>query len=293
MQRQSADTQAGPAEGWDVVITPERAWWDLDLREFWAYRDLLVLLVRRDITAQYKQTILGPLWHVIQPLLTSAMFAIIFGLMARMSLPGIPPLLFYMSGVVPWNLFSNVITRTSGTLTTNSGLMTKVYFPRIIPPMATSLSNLVGTSIQLACFFCIALYYQVSGVYPSAMNTSVLLLPVLILLELLAGSGIGLLVAAWTVRYRDLGFLIGFVVQLLMYMSPVIFPLSMAKPGTITHHLVTANPMTPVIEGFRASLLGTPMDWSTLWYPVLFGVVVMAIGLIVFQRTQRKFADII
>lgn len=278
---------------WDVVITPDQPWWRLDLREIWHYRDLLFLLVKRDITAQYKQTLLGPLWQVLQPLLTSVMFALIFGLMARMSVPGIPPLLFYMSGVVPWSFFAGVITRTSTTLSVNSGLMTKVYFPRLISPLAATLSNMVGFLIQLTCFFCIAAYYHFSGTYPFNFAPELFWLPVLVLFQVMLAFGIGLMVAALTVRYKDLGFLIGFAVQLLMYMSPVIFPLSRAEVGSTTRDVIMANPMTPIIEGFRAALLGGPMDWSTLSYPVVFGGATLLLGLSMFQRAQRKFADVI
>ena len=291
MTRPLADQ--GTEESWDVVITPDQPWWRLDLREIWQYRDLLALLVKRDITAQYKQTLLGPLWQVVQPLLTSLMFSLIFGLMARMSLPGVPPLLFYMSGVVPWNFFAGVINRTSTTLTTNAGLMTKVYFPRLVSPMATTLSGMVGFLIQLGCFFGIALIYHLSGSHPWQSGIELLWLPVLIGLQVMMGFGIGLLVSALTVRYRDLGFLIGFAVQLLMYMSPVIFPLARTVEGSITRQVVMSNPMTPVIEGFRGALLATPMDWTTLWYPLVFGAVMLMVGLSMFQRVQRKFADVI
>lgn len=281
------------ASDWDVVITPHQPWWRLDLNELWHYRDLLVLLVKRDITAQYKQTLLGPLWQVVQPLLTSLMFALIFGIMARMSLEGVPPLLFYMSGVVPWNFFGNVINRTSSTLTTNAGLMTKVYFPRVVSPLATTISSMVGFTIQMVCFFGIALYYHFTGGYPWAMGVNLLWLPALIGLQVTMAFGIGLLVSAWTVRYRDLVFLIGFAVQLLMYMSPVIFPLARTVEGSLTRKVVMVNPMTPIIEGFRSVLLGLPMDAYSLWYPLVFGFIMLAFGLSMFQRVQRKFADVV
>ncbi|MBK7238908.1 MAG: ABC transporter permease [Flavobacteriales bacterium] len=245
------------------------------------------------MTAQYKQTILGPLWQVVQPLLTSLMFALIFGLMARMSIPGIPPLLFYMSGVVPWTFFSGVINRTSTTLTTNAPLMTKVYFPRLVSPMATTISTMVGFVVQIIFFFVVAFLYRISGAYPWQPGIDLLWLPVLIVLQIVMAFGIGLLVSALTVRFRDLGILIVFLVQLLMYMSPVIFPLSRTVEGSLTHRIVISNPMTPIIEGFRASLLGTPMDAFSLWYPAVFGFAVLAIGLSMFQRVQRQFADVI
>ena len=259
-----ADDLAGD---WDILNTPDSPWWKVDFAEIWRYRDLLRVLVQRDLTAVYKQTILGPVWQVLQPLLTSLMFAAIFGIMARMSLPGVPPLLFYLSGVVPWTFFANIINRTSTTLTGNAALMTKVYFPRLIPPMATTLSTAVSFGIQLSFFFVFALGYRLSGVYAWAPGSAVLMLPVLLLLMVVLAFGSGLVVAALTTKYRDLGFLIGFAIQLLMYMSPVIFPLVRIAPDSPVLPLIMANPMTPMTEGFRAVLLGTSMEWATLWYP--------------------------
>jgi len=295
MEERTHATPAGTAqpERWDVIIAPSSPWWQLNFREIWKYRDLLVVLVQRDLTAIYKQTILGPLWQLLQPLLTSIMFAVIFGFMARMSLPGVPPLLFYMSGVVPWTFFSGVINKTSITLTANAALMTKVYFPRLIPPMATTLSTAVGFLIQLAFFFVFAAFYRFSGAYPWATGVPVLMLPVLVLLLVALAFGSGLIVAALTTKYRDLGFLIGFAVQLLMYMSPVIFPLAMVSADSPIRPVIEANPLTPVIEAFRGALLGTPMQWSTLWYPAAVAVVLILAGLAMFQRVERSYADVV
>ncbi|MBP7450778.1 MAG: ABC transporter permease [Flavobacteriales bacterium] len=278
---------------WDVVSRPSGSWWAVDVREIWKYRDLLVELVHRDLTAIYKQTILGPLWQLLQPLLTSLMFAVIFGIMGRMSPASVPPLLFYMSGVVPWTFFSGVINKTSVTLTANAALMTKVYFPRLIPPMATSLSTAVGFLIQLVFFACFALVYHFTGAYTGTPGISLLMLPVLVLLLVLLAFGAGLVVAALTTKYRDLGFLIGFAVQLLMYMSPVIFPLSRVDQGSTIRQVIEANPLTPIIEGFRGVLLGTPMEWSTLWYPCVAALVLILGGLALFQRVERIYADVV
>ncbi|MEO8588901.1 MAG: ABC transporter permease [Flavobacteriales bacterium] len=286
-------TGAAHAEQWDVIIAPTSPWWRLNVREIWKYRDLLRVMVQRDLTAIYKQTILGPLWQLLQPLLTSLMFAVIFGLMARMSLPGVPPLLFYMSGVVPWTFFSSIINRTSTTLTGNAALMTKVYFPRLIPPMATTLSTAVSFGIQLTFFFAFALFYRFSGAYAWSPGAAVLMLPVLIILMVVLAFGSGLIVAALTTKYRDLGFLIGFAVQLLMYMSPVIFPLSRVETNSPIRPIIEANPLTPVIEGFRGALLGTSPDWTTLWYPAVTAVVLIITGLALFQRVERSYADVV
>lgn len=280
-------------EHWDVVIAPTGTWWKLGIREIWNYRDLLMLLVRRDLTATYKQTLLGPLWQVLQPLLTALMFAAIFGMMARMAPTGIPPLLFYLSGVVPWTFFANVINRTSTTLTGNAALTTKVYFPRLIPPMATTLSTGVSFLIQLGAFFVIAIGYKVSGNYAWNPGLALLLLPVLLLIMVMLAFGTGLLVASLTTKYRDLGFLIGFAVQLLMFMSAVIFPLSGVSQDSPIRPFIMANPMVPLIEAFRTALLNTPSDLGALWYPAVIGVVMLMVGVASYQRMERSFADVV
>lgn len=278
---------------WDVVIAPARPWWRLDLGEIWRYRDLLKELVLRDLTAIYKQTILGPIWVVVQPLITSITFAVVFGLIARMSTPGIPGLLFYMSAVVPWSFFSGVITKTAATLMANAPLMTKVYFPRLIPPLSSTCSAGFTFLVQLCFFFLFALGYRLSGTYPWGPGIQLLWLPVLLLLLVMLAFGVGLLVAALTTRYKDLNFLIGFAVQMLMYASPVIFPLSKLTPGSKVYTLIAANPMTPVIEGFRGALLGTPVHWGSLWYTFVFAALMLLLGLAMFQRAQRSFADVV
>ena len=283
----------GQEEDWGILITPSSAWWRLNLGEIWQYRDLMKEMVKRDLTAIYKQTILGPVWVLLQPLITSIMFAVIFGLVARMALPGIPPLLFYMAAVVPWSFFAGVINKTSATLIANAPLMTKVYFPRLIPPLASMFSTSFTFLVQLTLFFIFATVYLLSGSYNWAPGIALLMLPVLILVEMGLALGTGLIVAALTTKYKDLGFLIGFAVQLLMYMSPVIFPLAKVALDNPARPLLVANPITPVIEGFRGALLGTPMDWSTLWYSAICAVVLLVVGLILFQRAERSYADVV
>lgn len=278
---------------WDVVVEPQRPWWRVDLKELWHYRDLLLLLARRDVVAVYKQSLLGPAWQVVQPLLTALMFAVVFGLMARLSTPGIPPLLFYLAAVVPWTFFASVVNRTSQSFTTNAALMTKVFFPRLIAPMATTLSTTVNFAVQLAAFLFLAVGYRLLGLHPWAPGAEVLMLLPLVLVLTIMGLGLGTIVAALTTKLRDLSFLVGFGVQLLMFASPVIFPLSMVPAGSRLHTVIVLNPMTPVIEGFRGALLGTPMDWSTLAYPAGFAAVVLVAGVLLFQRIERSFADLI
>ena len=285
--------QEAHREQWDVIIGPSTPWWRPNLTELWHFRDLLVLLVKRDLLAVYKQTILGPLWQVVQPVLTSVMFAVIFGFMARMSPEGMPPVLFYMAAVVPWTFFANVIQRTSQTLIWNATLMSRVYFPRLLAPMATTLSTMVSFVIQMCSFVVIALGYRFFQGYQWAPGPEVLLvLPIIVLMTLLAFS-VGILVAALTTKYRDLTFLLTFGIQLLMFMSPVIFPLSMVEAGSTLRTVIELNPMTAVLEGFRAVLLGTPMEWNTLLYSGTVTAIFLVIGLAMFQRVQRSFADVI
>ncbi|WKZ66655.1 MAG: ABC transporter permease [Flavobacteriales bacterium] len=291
--RAEAASGAQQREGWDVVVSPDRPWWRIDVRELWQYRDLLLLLVRRDLLAVYKQTLLGPAWQILQPLLTSIMFAVVFGIMARMSLPGIPPLLFYMSAVVPWGFFNGVVTRTSQTLVWNAALMTKVYFPRLVAPLATTLSTGFNFLVQVAAFLLFAVFYAATGRFAWGIGAEAVLLPVLVLLLVVLAFGIGLLVAALSTRYRDLSFLIGFAMQLLMYISPVIFPLSRVEEGSALRLLLELNPITPLIEGFRAAFFGLPMEWGSLAYTAGVAAVVLAIGLMLFQRVERSFADVV
>lgn len=293
MHRADTVEQPGDTGAWDVIIAPASPWWRLHLGELWNYRDLLRELVLRDLTAMYKQTVLGPIWVLLQPLITSLMFAVIFGLLARMSVPGIPPLLFYLPAVVPWAWFSGVINKTASTLSVNANLMTKVYFPRLIPPLSTTVSTGFTFLVQLVFFLFLALTYRFTGSYAWAPGTGLLWLPVLVLLQAMLAFGIGLLVAALTTKYKDLGFLITFAVQMLMYMSPVIFPLAKVEHGSTLRRVIEANPLTPVIEGYRGALLGTDMAWPSLWYTFICALLALLAGLASFQRAQRNYADVV
>ena len=286
--------QAETPTTWDIEIRPRQAWWKPDLREFWHYRDLLRLLVLRDITAQYKQTVLGPLWLVVQPVLTTLTYTVMFGLLARTAPPGIPPLLFFLSGIVPWTYFSGVVNKTSKTFVSNANVLTKVYFPRLIMPVSTTVSALVSFLIQLGVLVVSVLLYVWFGGYHWSPSASILFLPVVILLMSLLGLGAGIIVSALTTRYRDLGFLVSFGVQLLMFVSPVIFPLSLvATKAPKLLPWLKLNPMTPVIESIRTMFFGGAVDWPGLGYTALFSLVLFAIGLAVFQRVERSFADVV
>mgnify|MGYP000875758646 CR=1 FL=1 len=278
---------------WDVVIRPREPWWRLDVREFWHYRDLLMLLVRRDLTAQYKQTVLGPAWLVMQPLLTTITYTVMFGLVARLAPAGIPALLFYLSGIVPWTYFSGVITKTSRTFATNAAVLTKVYFPRLIMPVSTTLSTLFTFLVQFALLLLIIGGYALFAGFHWTPSPSLALLPVIILLMSVLGLGSGILVSALTNKYRDLGFLVGFGVQLLMFASPVIFPMELVakNPGLLA--VLELNPMTPVINAVRVMLFGGEVPWNGLGYAAAFSAAVLISGLAFFQRIERSFADVI
>lgn len=278
---------------WDMVIGPAQPWWRLNLGEIWRYRDLLKELVVRDLTAVYKQTILGPIWVLVQPLITSLMFAFVFGMIAKLSEPGIPGLLFYMSAVVPWSFFAGVITKTSVTLISNAPLMTKVYFPRLIPPLSTMFSTGFTFLVQMVFFVIFGLFYRFTGLYAWAPGWSVLWVLLLIPLMIMLALGVGMVVAAITTRYKDLNFLIGYLVQLVMYASPVIFPLSRLETGSKPYMIISANPMTPVIEGFRGALFNTPVQWQTLWYSFAVALFMLIFGIAMFQRAQRSYADVV
>lgn len=278
---------------WDIVIKPHQAWWKLDLREFWYYRDLLVLLVKRDVTAQYVQTALGPLWLVFQPLLTTLTYTIMFGMVARLAPVGIPPMLFYLSGIVPWTYFSGVVNKTSRTFLSNASVLTKVYFPRLIMPVSTTLSTLVSFLIQLILLLVITLLYTVFGGFHWTPSITMLLLPLIILIMSVLGLGAGILVSAMTTKYRDLGFLVAFSIQLLMFASPVIFPMQLVAKNPKLLVVLKLNPMTPVINSIRSMFFGGELDWAGLGYSVVMAVVLLACGLAIFQRVERSFADVI
>ncbi len=276
-------------ESWDMVIQPQRSWFDVRLGELWNARDLIMLFVWRDFVSVYKQTILGPLWYLIQPILTTLTFTIFFGRIAKLSTDGLPQFLFYMSGTVIWGYFSACITNTSSTFTANAGLFGKVYFPRLAVPISILISNLITFALQFLLFLGFLVYFMATGssVHP---NIGMLLLPVLLLMMAGLGLGFGIIVSALTTRYRDLSFLVTFGVQLLMYATPIIYPLSSIPENF--RLLILANPMTPIIESFRYAFLGTgSISAPSLLYSFGFMVVVLAIGILLFNRVEATFMD--
>ncbi len=274
---------------WTEVIRPRTNWFNFHFKEVWKYRDLLMLFVRRDFVSVYKQTILGPLWYLLQALFTTITFTIIFGKVANLPTDGVPQPLFYMAGIVCWGYFSQCLTKTSNTFVANAGIFGKVYFPRMTVPVSTVISNLVGFGIQLLMFMGFLAYYYFQGV-PVKLNSTLLLFPLLIILMAGMGLGFGIIISSLTTRYRDLQNLVGFGVQLLMYATPVIFPLSFF--GGKLHTLMLLNPMTSVVETFKYAFLGSgSFSWFYLGYSAAFTLVTLFIGIILFNRIERSFMD--
>ena len=283
------EIQSTDQENWSLVIRPQRAWWDLRLGELWRYRDLVWLFVWRDFVAYYKQTILGPLWYLIQPILTTVVFTIIFGNIAKLSTDGLPPFLFYLAGNTVWTYFSACLTSTSSTFTSNAGLFGKVYFPRLAMPLSVVISQIISFGIRMLVFLGFLIYFMLSGADVNP-NWWILLLPVLLLAMAGLGLGLGIIVSSLTTKYRDLQQLVAFGVQLLMYGTPVIYPLSSIE-GT-WRWLILANPMTPVVEIFRFAFLGTSaMSPVYLLYSIAFMFVVLLIGVLIFNRVENTFMD--
>ena len=277
-------------EAWTEVITPRTNLLDLRLSEVWKYRDLLWLFVRRDFVAQYKQTILGPLWHVIQPIFTTIIFLFLFGRIANIPTDGIKPILFYMSGITMWNYFSACVTSTSNTFIANANIFGKVYFPRLVIPISVILSNIVRFGIQFLLLLSIMIWYSFNG-QPIMFGVNWLFIPLLILLMAGIGLGLGIIISSLTTKYRDLVILLGFAIQLGMYATPVAYPLSyIATKGY--GRLISANPLTPVIEGFRYCLFGKgTFTVGTVLYSFGFMVAVLFFGAIIFNKVEKRFMD--
>ena len=284
----AARPDLGPT-AWDLVIRPRRRWFDVRLRELWQARDLVMLFVWRDFVSVYKQTILGPLWYLIQPLLTTLTFTIIFGRVAKLSTDGLPPFLFYMAGTLIWSYFAACLTKTSATFGGNAALFGKVYFPRLAVPVSVLISNLVTFAIQLVLFLAFVAYFAARGA-PIRPNAWMLMTPVLVLVMAGLGLGFGIIVSSLTTKYRDLSFLVTFGVQLLMFATPVIYPVS-AAPERF-RGLLLANPMTPIVETFRYAFLGAgTVEVPHLLYSFLFMLACLSAGTVIFTRVEQTFMD--
>lgn len=277
-----------------TVIQPKTGWFDLKLKEVYAYRDLIFLFVKRNFVSKYKQTILGPAWAIIQPLLTTVVFTLVFGNIAGLAPGGVPPFLFYLSGTILWTYFSNCLSQTANTFVANSATMGKVYFPRLVMPISTVLSELISLAIQYAFLLIFLMYYAVTGqgVHPSWW---VLMTPLIVLQLALLSLGFGIIISAMTTKYRDLAMLVGFGTQLWMYASPIaydMFSFTAFAPGGKWHALYMCNPVTPVVNLFRYGYLGiATMEWD--YYFIGWGttLVVLLLGVMLFNRVEKTFMD--
>lgn len=274
-----------------TVIKPSAGLFNLNLREVWAYRDLVFILARRDIVATYKQTILGPLWFLISPVLTVIVYMFVFGSIAGISTDGMPQAVFYLGGITLWNYFSSCFTATANTFTTNAQIFGKVYFPRIVAPMANVLSNMVKLFIQMLLFIGVLTYYLLQDNSTITLADEIYLLPVLILMMAGLSLGVGIVISSLTTKYRDFKNFIGFGVSLLMYASPVIYPISAVKDQGYGA-LLAYNPIAPIIETYRYIFTSQgSLDWNGLLVSGLATITILLLGLILFNRVERTFMD--
>jgi lipopolysaccharide transport system permease protein len=279
---------------WDLIIEGNTSLFDLKFNDVWRYRDLLLMFVKRDFISFYKQTILGPLWFFIQPIFTTLVFTFIFGNLAGISTDGLPKPLFYLAGITCWNYFSDCLTKTSTVFKDNANIFGKVYFPRLIMPLSIVTSNLIKFGVQFLLLIFYMIYFYIKG---ASFNFThmVFLFPLLILLMALLGLGLGLIISAMTTKYRDLSFLVSFGVQLLMYGTTVIYPLSEVVSKYPDYaYLIELNPMTFIIEAFRYGFLGSgDFSWYGLLYSSVVTLVVFFLGVIIFNKTEKNFVDTI
>jgi lipopolysaccharide transport system permease protein len=277
-------------EKWTEVISAKRHLLDINLKELWQYRDLILLFVRRDFISTYKQTILGPIWLFLQPLLTTLTFYIVFTQIAQISTNNIDPILFYLSGITLWNYFSDCLNKTSNTFIANASIFGKVYFPRLTTPISIVLSNLIKLGIQLVLLIAVAAYRVIFYGITIEANWAIILFPLLILILAIMGLGLGIIFSSLTTKYRDLSFLLTFAVQLLMYATPVIYPLNFTS-GKL-HTLISYNPLTPIMENFRYALFNVgAFDLKGLIYAGIFSLITLAFGIILFNKVEKSFMD--
>lgn len=276
---------------YDLIIRPKRHAFDINFKEIWQYRDLLYMFVKRDVITVYKQTVLGPIWFIVQPILTTVIYIVVFGNIAKISTDGQPMALFYLAGIVIWNYFAESFNQTSDTFAQNAGIFGKVYFPRLIMPLSKVVSGLIKFFIQLAFFMVVYAWYLVQGEASVQPNWTMALIPVYILIMAMMGMGAGILFTSMTTKYRDLKFLITFGVQLLMYATPVIYPMSTIPEGMMKKFIM-ANPLSPIVESFKYAFLGSgEFSWYTLGYSAAFTAILLIVGIVVFHKTERNFID--
>lgn len=278
-------------QNWDIILTSNKSLFDVQFKQIWLYRDLLMLFVKRDIISFYKQTIFGPLWYFIQPIFTTIIFTFVFGRLANLSTDGIPQPLFYLCGITSWNYFADCLVKTSTTFKDNVGIFGKVYFPRVITPLSITISNLLRFCIQMLLFIVLLIYYIYHG-YEYQFSWQIILFPLYILLMAMQGLGFGMLITAMTTKYRDLAHLVNFGVQLMMYTTTVIYPLS-SLSGKL-YLLVSLNPMTYVIEGIKSCILGADqISISNFIYSVSISLIIFFVGFLTFNKVEKSFVDTI
>jgi lipopolysaccharide transport system permease protein len=277
-------------EHWTQVLKPDTGLFELNLKEVWRYRDLLFLFVKRDFIAQYKQTILGPVWHLLQPVFTAVMFLIIFQRIANIDTEGVEPILFYLSGITLWNYFSACLTSTATTFTSNASIFGKVYFPRLVLPLSIVISNLIRFGIQFMLLLAVMIWYIVRG-SSFHFGYNLLWLPLLVLMMAVLGLGLGIIISALTTKYRDFAVLLSFAVQLAMYITPIAYPMSFLAQKSYGAW-IKWNPLTPVVESFRHALFGNgDVDLQGLAYSSVVTLIVLLVGLVVFNRVEKTFMD--
>ncbi|TXB63791.1 ABC transporter permease [Phaeodactylibacter luteus] len=272
-----------------LVIEPKRSLLDLNLKEVWQYRDLILLFVRRDLVARFKQTILGPAWFLLGPLLSTLVYTLVFNRIAQISTDGAPPMLFYLTGIVGWNYFAACLNGTSSTFTANASIFGKVYFPRLVTPISTVISNLVQFFIQMLLLFVVMLIFWQRGA-SFQLNLTALLIPVYLVILAAIGLGVGIIISSLTTKYRDLIQLMGFGVQLWMYATPVIYPVSTVPEKY--RFVVLLNPIAPIVENFKYGLLGSgSFNLTGLLYAAGFALVFLFLGIVLFNRVEKTFMD--
>jgi lipopolysaccharide transport system permease protein len=282
-------TPKSDPETWDLIIRPKRHLFDINLKEIWDYRDLVMLFVRRDFVAKYKQTILGPFWFILNPLISTIMYTFVFAGIAKIPTDGVPPQLFYISGIVAWSYFAACLNGTSSTFLSNAGIFGKVYFPRLVAPISIIISSIIQLGIQFLLLSAFMIFFTLKG-YVIHINVYIFYLPVLIVMLALLGMGFGIIFSALTTKYRDLSNLMVFGVQLWMYITPVIYPSSMV-PEKFRIFLFL-NPVAPIVEAFKYGLIGAgEFNPGRLLYSALFTIILLFIGVILFNRTEKNFMD--
>ena len=276
-------------ENWTTIIKPKTGWFDINLKELVQYKDLIVMFVKRDFKTMYKQTILGPLWIIINPLLTTLMFTVVFGNIANISTDGMPQIVFYMLGTTVWTYFSSCLTKTSSTFTGNAAIFGKVYFPRLVTPISTVISGLINFGVQFLMFLGFMAYFMIKG-SPIEPNLWILITPLLLVQLAALALGFGIIISSMTTKYRDLAVLVTFGVQLWMYATPVVYPAS--QIGGKLKTLMMLNPVSPIVESFRYAFLGSgSIPWNYLGISVVTTLVVLFAGVVLFSRVEKTFMD--